>query len=77
MTGSASKRPAIACSICNRFIPLETSNTDERGNAVHEECYVHKTIAKFRTATALYLSEDWLSAILLRFQLRFREADNY
>ena len=77
MTGSAPKRAGIVCSICSRFIPLETSNTDERGNAVHEECYVHNTIAKFRTATALHLSEDWLSAILLRFQLRFREADNY
>ena len=77
MTGSAPKRAAIVCSICSRFIPLETSNTDERGSAVHEECYVRKTIAKFRTVAALHLSEDWLSAILLRFQLRFREADNY
>ncbi|HET9304598.1 MAG TPA: hypothetical protein VFO46_01095 [Candidatus Sulfotelmatobacter sp.] len=77
MTGSAPKRAAIVCSICSRFIPLETSNTDERGNAVHEECYVHKTISKFRTASALHLSEEWLSVILLRFQLRFREADNY
>jgi hypothetical protein len=77
MTGSAPERVAIVCSICSRFIPLETSNTDERGNAVHEDCYVHRTIEKFRTAIPLHLSEDWLSAILLRFQLRLREADNY
>lgn len=77
MTGSAPKRAAIVCSICSRFIPLETSNTDEHGNAVHEECYVRKTIAKFRPVAAPHVSEDWLGAILLRFQLRFREADNY
>jgi hypothetical protein len=77
MTGSAPKRAAIVCSICSRFIPLETSKTDERGNAVHEDCYVHKTIAKFRTATPRRLHKDWLSAILLRVQLRLREADNY
>ena len=36
------------CCICNSPIPLETSNTDESGNPVHEECYVRKTISKFR-----------------------------
>ena len=77
MTGSDPKRAAVVCFICSGFIPLETSKTDERGNAVHEDCYVHKTIARFRTATALRLPEDWLSAILLQFQLRLQEADNY
>jgi hypothetical protein len=30
------------CCICNSPVPLETSNTDENGQAVHEECYVLK-----------------------------------
>ena len=77
MTGSAPRRAAVVCFICSGFIPLETSKTDERGNAVHEDCYVHRTIEKFRTAAPLHLSEGWLSAILLQFQLRLREADNY
>lgn len=29
-----------SCSICNDLVPLETSNTDEYGQAVHEECYI-------------------------------------
>lgn len=77
MTGSAARRAAIVCSICSRRIALETSNTDEHGHAVHEDCYVRKTVSKLRTAPVLRLSEDWLSAILLRFQLTFTEADNY
>lgn len=28
------------CSVCNQPVPLESSNTDERGLAVHERCYV-------------------------------------
>jgi anti-sigma regulatory factor (Ser/Thr protein kinase) len=28
------------CCICNSPVPLETSKTDENGQAVHEECYV-------------------------------------
>jgi two-component sensor histidine kinase len=48
------RRPAIAssirrvtqqlpdCCICNSPVPLETSKTDEHGQAVHEECYVLK-----------------------------------
>ncbi len=30
------------CCICNNPVPLETSKTDEYGQAVHEECYVLK-----------------------------------
>jgi anti-sigma regulatory factor (Ser/Thr protein kinase) len=33
------------CSICDCPVPLETSNTDENGQAVHEECYVLKVCA--------------------------------
>ena len=27
------------CALCGKPVPLEISNTDERGRAVHEECY--------------------------------------
>ena len=30
------------CLICNAPVPLETAKTDERGNAIHEECYLLK-----------------------------------
>jgi hypothetical protein len=30
----------LPCSICKNPVPLETSNTDELGKAVHEKCYV-------------------------------------
>ena len=33
------------CCICNSPVPLETSKTDENGQAVHEECYVLKVCA--------------------------------
>ena len=33
------------CSICNQPIQLETSNTDESGNLVHEDCYVQRLLA--------------------------------
>jgi hypothetical protein len=35
-----------SCCICNDAVPLETSNTDEYGQAVHEECYVLKVCFK-------------------------------
>ena len=38
----ASQR-GIVCCICAGPIALETSKTDERGKAVHEECYVRKS----------------------------------
>ena len=28
------------CWICNKHVNLETAKTDERGRAVHEQCYV-------------------------------------
>ena len=33
-------QPKINCSICNKPVELETTKTDGRGKAVHEECYV-------------------------------------
>jgi anti-sigma regulatory factor (Ser/Thr protein kinase) len=35
-------QPLPACCICNSPVLLETSKTDEYGQAVHEECYVLK-----------------------------------
>ena len=35
-----------SCCICNDPVLLETSNTDEYGQAVHEECYVLKVCSK-------------------------------
>jgi hypothetical protein len=32
------------CSICGNPVALESSKTDEQGSAVHEECYVGRTI---------------------------------
>ena len=50
MTGSAqsASHRTIACCFCSGPVPLETSNTDEHGRAVHEECYVRNTISRFR-----------------------------
>jgi hypothetical protein len=78
MTGFArftSQRDMICC-ICAGPIPLETSHTDERGESVHEECYVRKTISRFRTASVVHLSENWFSSIVVRFQREVRVIDN-
>jgi hypothetical protein len=37
-----SKQWLPSCCICNTAVSLETSKTDEHGQAVHEECYVLK-----------------------------------
>jgi hypothetical protein len=46
-------RRSVLCSICARQVNLETSKTDEGGRAVHEDCYVRRTIAAFRTSKEL------------------------
>jgi hypothetical protein len=28
------------CPLCNEVVEIETANTDEKGRAVHEDCYV-------------------------------------
>jgi hypothetical protein len=78
MTGSAkyASQRVIVCCICAGPIPLETSKTDERGKAVHEECYVRKTISRFRKANLAHLRENWLSSRAGRFQLRHRVTDS-
>jgi hypothetical protein len=79
MTGFArfTSQRDILCCICAEPISLENSNTDERGESVHEECYVRKTISRFRTASVVHLSENWFSSIVVRFQHTVRVTDNY
>jgi len=38
----------LVCSLCAKPIELETANTDERGLAVHEDCYVAYIAAQSR-----------------------------
>lgn len=42
------KKPTTHCSICGSSVTLELSKADEVGQAVHELCYVAKTLSKFR-----------------------------
>jgi len=42
------KEPSTRCSICGWSVTLELSKTDEEGKAVHEFCYVRRTISKFK-----------------------------
>ncbi len=34
------------CPLCSGHVELESANTDEKGQAVHEECYVSHLIAQ-------------------------------
>lgn len=38
----------LTCSLCGQHIELETANTDENGQAVHEDCYVAYIAAQGR-----------------------------
>ena len=53
-----STEPATRCSICGRSVTLELSKADEEGKAVHECCYVHRTISEFRKPID-ELSQGW------------------
>ncbi len=75
MTGYA--RDALVCCVCTIPIPLETSKTDEHGKAVHEECYVRKTISQFKRGRAIHLLGDWFGSISVRFNPRLGVTDNY
>lgn len=35
-------RALPTCPVCNERVELETSKTDEDGQAIHEECYLRK-----------------------------------
>ncbi len=78
MTGSTQyvSTRDIVCYICAEPVSLETSNTNERGECVHEECYVRKTISRFRTARAVSLPGSWFTSIVVRFQRGLRVTEN-
>jgi len=41
----ASQESALPiCPACNRPVPLESAKTDDKGRAIHEECYVHLVV---------------------------------
>lgn len=59
------KEPNIRCSICARRITLELSKTDEQGQAVHEECYVRRTVARSTMPIVQdRVSPKWTNALL-------------
>lgn len=72
MTGSGqhASQQSLVCCICNSPLPLETGNTDEHGRAVHGECYVRKTISRFRIGSAEHLCESWLSSISVAYDTK-------
>jgi hypothetical protein len=51
------------CALCSEHIELETANTDEKGQAVHEDCYVSFIVAKYRILEATSRSLLILSAL--------------
>jgi hypothetical protein len=71
MTGSAQdvSHLSLVCTVCTMPISLETSKTDENGKAVHEECYVRKTISQFRRGGQIHLLADWFASIGARFHI--------
>lgn len=56
-------QPAVICCICAEPISLETARTDERGKAVHEICYVSKTISRFRVTRTVYPRDRFYSIL--------------
>jgi len=40
------------CPICNEPVEIATSNTDEHGKAVHEDCYVQSLKEKSQASNA-------------------------
>ncbi|HEV2399378.1 MAG TPA: hypothetical protein VGS27_20695 [Candidatus Sulfotelmatobacter sp.] len=36
------KSSPLLCRVCGKPVPVETANTDDGGNAIHEDCYVLK-----------------------------------
>jgi len=68
MAGSLKFAPhqrGILCCICAEEIPLEISKTNERGEAVHGECYVRRTVSELR------LPENWLSEVARMARMSF------
>ena len=40
--------PVLICSICRKRVKVESSMADEKGDAIHEECYVSRLTVKTR-----------------------------
>jgi hypothetical protein len=59
----AQNKRTTRCSICGNFVELETSNTDEQGSAVHEECYVGRTVALFAAQQAAQRAQESASSL--------------
>jgi hypothetical protein len=43
---NTSSKTQFNCSICNKPVDLLTAKTDDKGKAVHAECYVMVMMAK-------------------------------
>jgi hypothetical protein len=41
-------RGILVCAICNRLVSLESCKIDENGQAVHESCYIVRTLQSSR-----------------------------
>lgn len=41
-------RGILVCTICDRLVSLETCKIDEDGRAVHQGCYVLRTLQRSR-----------------------------
>jgi hypothetical protein len=71
----SAKEPEIRCAICARRVTLELSNTDEAGHAVHEACYVRKTVGhRMPTPELTTTPRSWFSALIDWAQLAFPAA---
>jgi hypothetical protein len=53
--------PEISCTLCGKPLDLETDLcADEKGKAIHEECYVKRLFAASKGHRGPYLSHsDW------------------
>ena len=52
------KEPNTPCSICGWSVTLELSKTDEEDKAVHELCYVRRTLSDLRKSID-ELHQNW------------------
>jgi len=55
-----SKASYPICPLCNEHIEIETANTNEKGKAVHEDCYV----AHLRAQNQSMISAEHAMSIL-------------
>jgi hypothetical protein len=53
------------CPLCTEHVEIETANTDEKGRAVHEDCYVALILAQSRILASTSLSLLVLRALTI------------